>query len=317
MLKSELISEHRKLAYLEALGLTPLVATRIPLVHQPPVRVSVRTQASPQPSGSAPENPGPSASITDIQQLKNGILKSDSFDSGSDAKASLLDRPRAVIKEAKAQAQSHEHLETETSPLGSESKTKRSDRQDTVTESAVSVDMQSPQSGQSAFKNTPLKADAESNVLTSAADERELPDKFSVLLCHNSQFAAISLEFEPRPQHWNLLRNICVACNPPDLESVRGEVKLVEFHWPIPGLDKVSDPLDAAQHALAGFLTKQCQSDIERVLVLGQEAKTAGSLFFSGWDASQILFGSSLTDLLNSADLKRTLWEEIKHKGFA
>lgn len=304
MRKSDVISGYRKLAYLEAVGITPLFSTLSPLTQAPSLRVIFREPKPAVMSGVPLERPSQSDQVAEFEQIKSGLTKSHRREESRSDRAALQGSVHPVSSDIKrpepeVRIQSQQPAEgiTDTS----------------VFPNTLNLGI-SPLTG--SVSATGYTEDPERSSTRDLSDAN-LPSKFSVLCSGSARLAAISLELEPGPQHWSLLRNICVACDPPSLNENCSEIKIVEFHWPMPGLDKVSDPSEAAQHALTGFLSKHCQPQCERILVFGEVTQRAGSLFLSGWDTSKILVAPSVADLLSFPNLKKTLWEEMKRKGFA
>jgi hypothetical protein len=148
--------------------------------------------------------------------------------------------------------------------------------------------------------------------------DRALPRRFSVLVCTLGNLSVIALEQTLTPDHWNLIRNIVLASNPPkfDINEPQSAPTMLEFHWPIPGIDPSVDQGAAAQYALSGFLAKQT-NDSNRLIVLGDMAAYAAGIYLDQFDSSMTLKAAALGQMLSKPESKRDLWREMRVRGFA
>jgi hypothetical protein len=146
----------------------------------------------------------------------------------------------------------------------------------------------------------------------------QLPMRFSVLVCTSGNVSVIALEQTLTPDHWNLIRNIVLASNPPkfDINEPQSAPTMLEFHWPIPGIDPSVDQGAAAQYALSGFLAKQT-NDSNRLIVLGDMAAYAAGIYLDQFDSSMTLKAAALGQMLSKPESKRDLWREMRVRGFA
>jgi hypothetical protein len=148
--------------------------------------------------------------------------------------------------------------------------------------------------------------------------EHALPVRFSVLICTSHNLTVIALEQTLMPEHWNLIRNIALAGNLPQLElnEPQSPPAMLEFRWPIPGIAPGADQGPAAQSALSGFLAKQTDSS-SRFIVLGDQAAHAAEIYLAQLEASNMLKAATLDDMLKNSNAKRDLWREMRARGFA
>ena len=324
-----LSSQYQKLAYLEVIGITPLVAVRAAGEQLVPLRVLVKSPATqtvvnrdmnraPRHSDSNSAAPSPVYSPDVQKDAVSALSRARSLLQGATSAA-----PASVPQENSAEA-SHDSPLSRESGLESLPATPKADQsgsgQYTSTPDIDSYRVEEVENPQNPRRDlTPYPQ--ENSGIVSDQDlpaSIQLPARFSVLVCNSYNLMVIALEPTLMPEHWNLIRNIALASNPPQLEvnEPQSPPAMLEFHWPIPGIAPGADQGAAAQSALSGFLAKHTYTS-SRFIVLGDQAAHAAELYLSQLEASTILKAATLDDMLKNSNAKRDLWREMRARGFA
>ena len=324
-----LSSQYQKLAYLEVIGITPLVAVRAAGEQLVPLRVLVKSPATQtvvnrdmnRASGHSESNSASPSPLYVPDAKKDAVSALSSARSILQGAASAA--PDSVPQENSVAA-SHGSLRSRESGLESLPATPKVDQGRSAQYASISdtdsyrvEEVESPQNPGRDITPDPQ----ESSGIVSDQDlpaSIQLPSRFSVLMCTSHHLTVIALEPTLMPDHWNLIRNIALASNPPQLEvkESRSLPAMLEFRWPIPGIAPGADQGAAAQSALSGFLTKQIDTS-SRFIVLGDQAAHAAEIYLGQLEASRILKAATLDDMLKNSNAKRDLWREMRARGFA
>jgi hypothetical protein len=323
-----LSSEYHKLAYLDAIGITPLVAVRTPGEQLRPLKILVKPSSTQQFGNketiSSPRNLGIGSEL--ISSSQSPDRRQDVLSVLSSARNALQEPSPRVSASAEARSASLKSLDA--APLlkaGLKALPASSADQNEPVKHGVIPDSDANPVGIATKRlNQGPDLTFESQVdegLVKREDKHaavQLPMRFSVLVCTSGNVSVIALEQTLTPDHWNLIRNIVLASNPPkfDINELQSAPTMLEFHWPIPGIDPSVDQGAAAQFALSGFLAKQT-NDSNRLIVLGDMAAYAAGIYLDQFDSSMTLKAAALGQMLSKPESKRDLWREMRVQGFA
>jgi hypothetical protein len=323
-----LSSEYHKLAYLDAIGITPLVAVRTPGEQLRPLKILVKPSSTQQFGNketiSSPRNLGIGSEL--ISSSQSPDRRQDVLSVLSSARNALQEPSPRVSASAEARSASLKSLDA--APLlkaGLKALPASSADQNEPVKHGVIPDSDANPVGIATKRlNQGPDLTFESQVdegLVKREDKHaavQLPMRFSVLVCTSGNLSVIALEQTLTPDHWNLIRNIVLASNPPkfDINEPQSAPTMLEFHWPIPGIDPSVDQGAAAQFALSGFLAKQT-NDSNRLIVLGDMAAYAAGIYLDQFDSSMTLKAAALGQMLSKPESKRDLWREMRVQGFA
>ena len=316
MTKGSLSIAYGKLAYLERIGLSPLVAVKRPKVSLLIQRVKVKFRDGREASETLAAGPDQPDAIRSFIRSEN-VQKQGALSAIFEARTALAGQN----PENKQDSQSAEY------DLGQENGNSPNSASEVLAEESLSRGsglLRSPET--SAVLETP-KPDANALGMqeqrqrigqSEELPEHALPVRFSVLICTSHNLTVMALEPTLTPEHWNLIRNIALASNPPqlDVNEPQSPPVMLEFHWPIPGIAPSADQGAAAQSALSGFLAKQADSS-SRFIVLGDQAAHAAEIYLGQLEASNILKAETLDGMLKNSNAKRDLWREMRARGFA
>jgi hypothetical protein len=284
--------EFQKLAYLQALGIQPLV-----LVRQPACG-AILPRALPV-ANIARLAPYSSAAVTEVAVASGG---SSAHVVGENPTASL-----AAVRESLMSAQTQSEPATTKSPSEPERES-----QPPEVDKKVVVGMSKTNdygTGDDEAQST------ESN--SAGAADVVLPPKFTALVYAHAHVTLVAVGAQLQAQHWALSKNISLACHAAN--SVQSDTSalpsVLEFHWPMPGVS--ANESDAAKSAFAGFLSKHTAQSDTRVLLLGDLSQQLAQVFVQHAADKQILIGPSLDAMMTDQSLKRSLWQDLIANGFA
>lgn len=285
--------EFQKLAYLEALGIQPLVLVRqpacgatlpraVPLASKSASATSIASVASPEAKKfregeTSVEVGNPTASLAAVRESLMGTQSP--FESRPSPKPELAaQRPRAETTSSMVVPQTS----------------------DQVVEAEDSSFSENPSPSASA-----------------SAEETVLPSKFTALVYIHAHVTLVAVGTQLKPQHWALSKNISLACHAASSSQSDAAAlpSVLEFHWPIPGVSAKES--EQAKSAFAGFLSKHTAQSDTRVLLLGDLSQQLAEVFVQHAADKQILIGPSLDAMLGDQSLKRLLWRDLIANGFA
>jgi DNA polymerase III psi subunit len=293
--------EFQKLAYLEALGIQPLVLVRqpacgatlpraVPLASKSGSATTIASAASPEAKKShegetSVEVGNPTASLAAVRESLMGTQNQ--FESRPSPKPELAaQRPRAETTSSMVVPQTSDQVvEAEDSSFS---------------------------------ENPSASAIASASASTSPSPiGTVLPSKFTALVYAHAHVTLVAVGAQLQAQHWALSKNISLACHAAN--SVQSDTSalpsVLEFHWPIPGV--LANEPEAAESAFAGFLSKHTAQSDTRVLLLGDLSQQLAQVFVQHAADKQILIGPSLDAMMTDQSLKRSLWQDLIANGFA
>jgi hypothetical protein len=323
-----LSSEYHKLAYLDAIGITPLVAVRTPGEQLRPLKILVKPSSTQQFGNketiSSPRNSGIGSEL--ISSSQSPDRRQDVLSVLSSARNALQEPSPRVSASAEARSASLKSLDAAPLPKAGLKAlpASRADQNEPVKHGVIPDSDANPVGIATKRLNQGPDLTFESQVnegLVKREDKHaavQLPMRFSVLVCTSGNVSVIALEQTLTPDHWNLIRNIVLASNPPkfDINEPQSAPTMLEFHWPIAGIDPSVDQGAAARYALSGFLAKQT-NDSNRLIVLGDMAAYAAGIYLDQFDSSMTLKAAALGQMLSKPESKRDLWREMRVRGFA
>jgi len=323
-----LSSQYHKLAYLDAIGITPLVAVRTPGEQLRPLKILVKPSSTQQFGNKETSSSSRHSVIGSelVSSSQSPYIRQDVLGVLSSARNALQESSPRVSASTEGHSESVKSLDT--APLSKAGlkalPVSSADQNEPVEHGVIPNGDVNPVgiAAKPLNQRPDLTFESQGNEgLVKGEDKHaavQLPMRFSVLVCTSGNLSVIALEQTLTPDHWNLIRNIALASNPPklDINEPQSAPTMLEFHWPIPGIDPSADQGTAAQYALSGFLAKQT-NDSSRLIVLGDMAAYAAGIYLDQVDSSMTLMAATLDQMLSKPESKRDLWREMRVRGFA
>ena len=272
----ELQSEYRKLAYLRAIGVIPLAASRVPVLTGPQVRILVRPLKGAELKLAQPKATEPTPSRTSDETQRSVATR------GAEA---LSEVRQALITDSSSRDSRGLPKPAPVNPLA--------ENQSATLPKAELIPHASS-----------------SDSVTS--NHAELPQTFTIALSFTEGVVGIALEDSLSADQLNLVANIVTASESRRRVGVVPAPKTVEFHWPFAGLDKLSQTPGMAEQAFGAFLAKHVQQLPSLVLLFGESAAAASEMFFRDHEDVRTLQTYRLSQLLGSPDKKRELWRAVQ-----